>query len=321
MNTKICPKCGKELPEEAVFCPYCMTKLIDVEKGKPIKVKRKFPVLLVAIISAVIIVSLVIGMLVISPFSSSQNDTADYSAYLGVWSDKDTLEDSTNGQNVLEIISVKGNVIRFMFSKVSSTERVATISNVTCEIVDGIGRFTFDEDGWFNKGVGKIKLLDDEIYLETTVTDMDEGAMWDIGGTFYLYRMKNYTTDLKSAPILGKDFSKIRNSFGEEIADSERMHISTVYHYSNLDITVSDETNKITYVNVYYTSTLSKSILSYGEINGFSTYDDIYAELGEPEFNAISDNTVGYNLKDKKYITFRLDDNMNVDSFTYWVSE
>ena len=26
MNTKNCPKCGKELPLEAVFCPYCMTK-------------------------------------------------------------------------------------------------------------------------------------------------------------------------------------------------------------------------------------------------------------------------------------------------------
>ena len=40
-QTKFCKNCGKELPLEATFCPYCMTKLIDVTTGKEIKIKKK----------------------------------------------------------------------------------------------------------------------------------------------------------------------------------------------------------------------------------------------------------------------------------------
>lgn len=40
-DTKFCRNCGKELPIESTFCPYCMTKLIDVTTGGEIKVKRK----------------------------------------------------------------------------------------------------------------------------------------------------------------------------------------------------------------------------------------------------------------------------------------
>ena len=39
-DTKFCRNCGKELPIESTFCPYCMTKLIDVTTGGEIKVKK-----------------------------------------------------------------------------------------------------------------------------------------------------------------------------------------------------------------------------------------------------------------------------------------
>ena len=42
-DTKFCRNCGKELPIESTFCPYCMTKLIDVTTGGEIKVKKKKP--------------------------------------------------------------------------------------------------------------------------------------------------------------------------------------------------------------------------------------------------------------------------------------
>ena len=38
MDIKKCPHCGRELPIEANFCPYCMTKLID-EKDSQIITK------------------------------------------------------------------------------------------------------------------------------------------------------------------------------------------------------------------------------------------------------------------------------------------
>ena len=44
-DTKFCRNCGKELPIESTFCPYCMTKLIDVTTGGEIKVKKKKPII------------------------------------------------------------------------------------------------------------------------------------------------------------------------------------------------------------------------------------------------------------------------------------
>lgn len=45
-DTKFCRNCGKELPIESTFCPYCMTKLIDVTTGGEIKVKKKKPIII-----------------------------------------------------------------------------------------------------------------------------------------------------------------------------------------------------------------------------------------------------------------------------------
>lgn len=51
MNMKKCPKCSKELPNEAQFCPYCMTKFetdkIIIPKGKK-KISKKLIALIVA---------------------------------------------------------------------------------------------------------------------------------------------------------------------------------------------------------------------------------------------------------------------------------
>ena len=36
-DTKFCRNCGKELPIESTFCPYCMTKLIDVQQAEKLR--------------------------------------------------------------------------------------------------------------------------------------------------------------------------------------------------------------------------------------------------------------------------------------------
>ncbi len=126
----------------------------------------------------------------------------DYSSYIGLWCDKDSnIENMTeNGGNLLEIISVKDDVIRFTFTKTSSSafNRIARISNVTSQIIDGTGTFTFDNDNWQNSGTGKIKFLDNEIYIETTITNRTDSANWDIGGTFYLTKSDNSIIDFKN---------------------------------------------------------------------------------------------------------------------------
>ena len=62
-DTKFCRNCGKELPIESTFCPYCMTKLIDVTTGGEIKVKKKKPIIIA--VAAAIVLLIVIAVIVI----------------------------------------------------------------------------------------------------------------------------------------------------------------------------------------------------------------------------------------------------------------
>ena len=61
MELKQCPNCKKNLPVEARFCPYCMTKLIQ-EKGtvhiakSDRKRKRLFAVMLTIIVLVIVAV-------------------------------------------------------------------------------------------------------------------------------------------------------------------------------------------------------------------------------------------------------------------------
>lgn len=343
MNTKFCPKCGKELPQESVFCPYCMTKLIDVKTGDVIKVKKKnylIPILIILVIAIIVVCAVVFFIFQDKSNSDETNestitttestatetsaviDDTDYSQYIDIWCDKNSSIDNMteNGGNLLEIISVKNNVIRFTFTKTSSApeNRIARISNVTSEIIDGVGTFTFDNDNWLNSGTGKIKFLDDEIYLETTVLNSeDSNAMWDIGGSFYLTKSDSSIIDFKNYDYLGEDFDEVKNTFGEEIAEvataSDKWDIHT---YSGFDVTVLKETNKIVSITVFYSSNqLAKSNLCYGNINGNSTYDDVYTEMVEPIYNNISYGDVTY-LVEGNYINFSFDENMNLTGFT-----
>lgn len=340
MDTKFCPKCGKELPVESVFCPYCMTKLIDVKTGEPIKIKKHKYILPIVII-AVIIILIVAGITVFFVFQGNTNSDktnenavittknttektvqTDYSSYIGLWCDKNSdIENITQeGGNLLEIISVKDDIVRFTFTKTSSPSsfnRIARISNVTSQIIDGIGTFTFDNDNWLNSGIGKIKLLDDEIYIETNITRRNDSANWDIGGTFYLVKSDNSIIDFKNYDYLGADFDEIKNHFGEEteevISASDKWDIHT---FSGFDVTVLQETNKIVSITVEYSSNkLTKTNLCYGVINGTSTYDDVYAEMGEPTYNIISHGDVSYAVNGN-YINFEFDENMNLTKFT-----
>lgn len=335
MNTKFCPKCGKELPVESVFCPYCMTKLIDVKTGKPIKSNKKKYIIPILIAVVVIILAVAGVALFIVANSNNEADTtnsavpteteetskSDYSQYIGLWSDKNNDIDNLteNGGNLLEIISVKDDVVRFTFTKTSSSSfnRIARISNVASKIIDGVGTFTFDNDSWQNSGTGKIKFLDDEIYLETNITNRNDSAMWDIGGNFYLVKADSSIIDFKNYDYLNKDFDEVKNHFGEEVKEAESASDKwDIHSYSGFEIVVLKETNKIVSITVEYSANkLTKSNLCYGNINGTSTYDDVYAEMGEPSYNNINYGEVSY-VVDSNYINFSFDENMNLTGFT-----
>lgn len=338
MDTKFCPKCSKELPVESVFCPYCMTKLIDVRTGEAEKIKKHRYILPIVIIVAIIIL-IVAGITVFFVFQANSDKAnestvaqteittteavkTDYSSYIGLWCDKnsDITSITENGGNLLEIISVKDDIVRFTFTKTSSSSsfnRIARISNVTSQIIDGIGTFTFDDDNWLNSGTGKIKLLNDEIFIETNITKRNDNANWDISGTFYLVKSDNSIVDFKNYNYLGADFDEVKNHFGEEIRTMpEALDNTELHQYSGLGIMVNNITNEIVSITVEYSSNqLSKSSLCYGSINGNSTYDDVYSQMGEPAHNNISDGRIAY-IVNGNNLYFQFDDNMNLTSFT-----
>lgn len=105
-----------------------------------------------------------------------------------------TGEYTENGQTVesvlydggvkLEITDLSENSVSFTYTAISSApaNRIADVIVDKAEIVDGQVQFTFDDDGWFNRGTGYIKFLPDgKIEVKTKITRRDSEAMWEIG--------------------------------------------------------------------------------------------------------------------------------------------
>ncbi len=343
MSTKFCKNCGKELPVESVFCPYCMTKLIDVKTGTEIKSKKKNIIIPVLVIVAVVLVASLCFYFVLRALNSNSGEQAfsetisessapsesflDYSSYMGIWCDEGTNADSIalQGGRMVEIISIDDDLVRFTYTKISSTphNRIAIISNVNTKIVDGVGTFTFDDDGWGNSGTGKIKFLENEIYLETTITSKNESSMWDIGGQVYLTKDDETIFDLRfSESGLGKDFDEVKSMYGEEIRDSEIVNNDyETHYYDGFRVDVDIETNKVIYIAADYLQPgFAKTSPCYGEINGNSNYDDVYRVHSEPNVNKLTDGYVSYNV-DGGELRFFFDDNLNVTGFSLQVNE
>lgn len=73
-----CKSCGKELPDESQFCPYCMTKFGEEKKIEPApapekKSKKKLPLIIVAVVLCVALV--VTGIIVIPKLGKKDGGT------------------------------------------------------------------------------------------------------------------------------------------------------------------------------------------------------------------------------------------------------
>lgn len=348
VSTKFCRNCAKELPAEAVFCPYCMTKLIDVTTGKKVKASNKRLMIWIMILSAVVIVVACVALIIRSAAVSENTDNKkqdkekdvliesteslpdesdDYSSYMGVWCDEGTNADSIalQGGRMVEIISVDDDLVRFTYTKISSAphNRIAIISNVNTKIIDGVGTFTFDDDGWGNSGTGKIKFSENEIYLETTINNKSESSMWDIGGQVYLTKDDETMFDFKSSETgLNKDFDEVRSMYGEELREKEQLADNReIHYYDGFTVIADTRTNVVMCITVDYTQPgFTKTSPCYGEINGNSSYDDVYRVHSEPNVNKLSDGYVVYNV-DGSELRYSFDSNLTVTGFSLQVNE
>lgn len=70
-----CKNCGKELPDESNFCPYCMTKFVEENKTEPIEVKKKkSKALPITIVALVCVVAIIVGVVVVPKIKNSNEN-------------------------------------------------------------------------------------------------------------------------------------------------------------------------------------------------------------------------------------------------------
>lgn len=102
MDNKFCSNCGKELPKEASFCPYCMTELIDKQIGEAIKTKsNKKSIIIFATLICVIIVLIATVLVVAFSNSGSNSDKNNNTAASTkiVENSSNATDSTTTGEN------------------------------------------------------------------------------------------------------------------------------------------------------------------------------------------------------------------------------
>lgn len=104
----------------------------------------------------------------------------------GIYTENGQAEDSvwSDGGVQVEITDISKKNVSFTYAVISSppANRIAEVEVANAKITNGKAQFTFDDDGWFNRGKGYIKFLENgQIEIKTEITRRDSMAMWDIG--------------------------------------------------------------------------------------------------------------------------------------------
>ena len=96
------------------------------------------------------------------------------------------MESEINASIVeLDVEDYFQNKIKFDFKLISPapTQREARLDDITVDIVDGIGTFTYT-DNWGTSGNGTITLNENTIQLRLETTKAAQGAQWGVEGVY-----------------------------------------------------------------------------------------------------------------------------------------
>ena len=85
----------------------------------------------------------------------------------------------------LDIDEFNGNAIKFDFELVgpAPTQRVARIEDITVDINNNTGTFTYT-DNWGTSGNGTITIGDNQIELKLETTRVNQGTLWGVEGMY-----------------------------------------------------------------------------------------------------------------------------------------
>lgn len=101
------------------------------------------------------------------------------------------MESEINASIVeLDVEDYFQNKIKFDFKLISPapTQREARLEDISVDIVDGIGTFTYT-DNWGTSGNGTITLSENKIQLKLETTKVAQGAQWGVEGVYtFLYK-------------------------------------------------------------------------------------------------------------------------------------
>lgn len=247
MNNKHCPNCGNELPEEANFCPYCMTKLIT-ENGEEIHSKRKFnrrKLKQIIAVEIMAIICILTAIFLIPKFvyrttdeKQQYNKKENYADYLGVWYDvdhKDSEDIIETGGKKIEICKVNGAKIVFSIASISRSvsPQMARLDYLKVTLNHGEGKFVFSEDGFGNSGIGTIYLKDKKVYAKINLNSSHTGGSWDISMDTEFACVQKYkagqTIDIDG--VLDHKYENEKIKLGER-TDVEYMAVSNDVRYT-----------------------------------------------------------------------------------------
>ena len=332
---KACKFCGRELDDEANFCPFCMHKqnIPDAVPTAPRKRSKDGIIIAVSVVAAVAVVAGAFFMLKFKPWKksghkpavaasssssvSSSEQKEDYSSYEGIWEAYD------NGSTELTIESIKDCKMTFTLVKTSAgSDRFARIEHIEADIKDGVAPFRFTDDGWGNGGTGKIVLGDDYVVVQTEIGVVtDAWYNWDISmEPTQLSRRNLKNISLESANYLMRQFSEVEKDFGTCMRENteESMEVDRVYttHEYSGGISVAVCDGLVYGFTIDYEATDSKNQCNYKGVDGNSSYEDVVKKLGSPLDVSPEDNynVLGYGVKNG-YMK------ISIDTYTGKVSE
>ena len=267
------PICGKELPIEARFCPYCMTKLINEDGATP-KISlnyRKNKILVGVLVILIFVLCVEIGFILSKKsyiynnyvkkynintngynngtFGSiseslklnNANKSYTYDSYLGVWYGESVDDIHKEGGNKAEICKVSGNTIVFCVEHISEGfNKIASVEYMKVKLINGEGNFSFSDDKKGNSGTGIIRLNNNKIYIRINLNNKNNTTDWDLEMDENFKQVEKYGRNDKIdvQKIIGRYFEDVKGMFGEQ-TDVQNYDSKIEYEYEKgLTLTV-----------------------------------------------------------------------------------
>lgn len=336
---KKCQNCGRDLPIEARFCPYCMTKLID-EDGTIIKktsVDKKKNIFMIIAIILVVVIAGESGVMFY--LKRTENDQATknvsstkqqgYDSYLGVWYGENVNDIHKDGGEKVEICKVAGDTIVFCVERVSKEfNKIATIEYMKANLVNGESNFSFTDDGKGNAGTGIIRLNNGKIYVRINLNDDSQTTDWDIAMDTNFRQVqkfsKNQRLDVKD--LLGKYYEDVKGMLGN------RTNVNNTgdyleYEYEggvNLRVVYDGvaQTYNVVGIQIFYDYFKGNYTIGYEDIDNNSKINDVREKFskigGDDDFSKGKYVDIFSDGKDLNEARFYYDNNNTVDEIEYY---